>query len=108
MALLTKWPVFLQNAFSNPAYVNQTNLNGKLRNKLGGPNRRLSKNLGVHGPPRPPLRIATDDEKGVKRSHTPQETATDCGYVGLQANVLTVGLFANKYRIFSNISRVFL
>jgi len=31
------------------AYVNQTNLNGKLR-KNWGP----SKNLGGHGPPRPP------------------------------------------------------
>jgi len=49
---LTKWPVFLQNAFGNPAYVNQTNLNGKLRKNLGGPN-------GGHGPPRHPLRIAT-------------------------------------------------
>jgi len=36
-------------------YVYQTNLNGKLRKKLGEP----SKNLGGHGPPRPPLRIAT-------------------------------------------------
>jgi len=36
LALLAKWPVFLQNAFGNPAYVNQTNLNGKLRTKLGG------------------------------------------------------------------------
>ena len=36
LALLTKWPVFLQNAFGNTAFVNQTNLNGKLRNKLGG------------------------------------------------------------------------
>jgi len=26
LALLTKWPVFLQNAFGNPTYVNQTNL----------------------------------------------------------------------------------
>jgi len=37
-------------------YVNQMNLNGKLRKKLGGPNREPSKNLGV---PWPPLRIAT-------------------------------------------------
>ena len=26
-----------------------------------------------------------------------QETATDCGYVGLPANMSTVELFANKY-----------
>jgi len=32
-------------------YVNQMNLNGKLRKKLGGP----SKNLGGHGSPGPPL-----------------------------------------------------
>jgi len=25
LALLTKWPVFLQNAFGNPTYVNQAN-----------------------------------------------------------------------------------
>jgi len=42
LALLTKWPVFLQNAIDNPAYVNQSTLNWKLRTKLGGP----SKNLG--------------------------------------------------------------
>jgi len=35
-------------------------LNGKLRKKLEGPNRGSSKNLGGHGPPRPPLRIATE------------------------------------------------
>jgi len=35
--------------------------------------------------------------KNVERSNAPQETATDCGYVGLQAIVSTVGLFANKY-----------
>jgi len=40
-------------------YVNRMNLNGKLRKKLGGPNRGPSNNLGDHGPPRPPLRIAT-------------------------------------------------
>jgi len=27
----------------------------------------------------------------------PHETATDCGYIGLQAIMSTVGLFANKY-----------
>ena len=35
--------------------------------------------------------------KTVGCSNAPQETATDCGYVGLQAIMLTVGLFANKY-----------
>ena len=58
-ALLTKWPVFLQNAFGNPTYVNQTNLNGKLRKKHWGPNGAPSKNLGGgHGPRRPPFRIS--------------------------------------------------
>jgi len=33
---MTKWPVFLQNAFGNPAHVNQTNLNGKLRKNRKG------------------------------------------------------------------------
>ena len=32
-------------------YVNQMNLNGKLRKKLGGPNRRPSNNLGGPWPP---------------------------------------------------------
>jgi len=36
----------LQNAFCNPAYVNQTNLNGKLRKNLEAPNGGPSKNLG--------------------------------------------------------------
>jgi len=36
-------------------YVYQMNLKGKLTKKLWGP----SKNLGGHGPPRLPLRIAT-------------------------------------------------
>jgi len=35
--------------------------------------------------------------KSVGRSNASQITATDCGYVGLQAIVSTVGLFANKY-----------
>jgi len=35
--------------------------------------------------------------KSVERSNALQETATDCGYVGLQVIVSTVGLFANKY-----------
>jgi len=56
LALLTKWPVFVQNAFGNPAYVIQTNLNGKLRKKLGGP----SKNLGGAWPTQAPLRISTE------------------------------------------------
>jgi len=34
--------------------------------------------------------------KSVGRSRAPQETATSCGDVGLQAIVSTVGLFANK------------
>ena len=36
LALLTKWPVFLRNTFGNLAYVNQTNLNGKIRKSWGG------------------------------------------------------------------------
>jgi len=35
--------------------------------------------------------------KSVGCSNAQQETATDCGYAGLQANMSTVGLFANKY-----------
>jgi len=35
--------------------------------------------------------------KRVGCSNAPQETATDFSYVGLQASVSTVGLFANKY-----------
>ena len=35
--------------------------------------------------------------KSVGCSNAPQETATDCGYAGLQAIMSTVGLFANKY-----------
>jgi len=35
--------------------------------------------------------------QSVGRSNAPQEIATDCGYVGLQANMSTVWLFANKY-----------
>jgi len=35
--------------------------------------------------------------KSVERSNALQETASDCGYVGLQAIMSTVGLFANKY-----------
>jgi len=34
--------------------------------------------------------------KSVGHSNAPQETATDCGYVGLQAFMSTVELFANK------------
>jgi len=47
--MLTKWPVFLQNAFGNRAYVNQTHLNGKIRKKTG-----------ESWPTKAPLRIATD------------------------------------------------
>jgi len=45
-------------------------------------------------------------EKWPKKSSSEQnrwafscnkKTTTSCGYVGLQANVSTVGLFANKY-----------
>jgi len=35
--------------------------------------------------------------KSVRHLNALQETATDCGYVGLQAIMSTVGLFANKY-----------
>jgi len=35
--------------------------------------------------------------QSVGRSNAPQEIATDRGYVGLQANMSTVRLFANKY-----------
>jgi len=35
--------------------------------------------------------------KSVRRSNAPQKTATSCGYVGLQAIMSAVGLFANKY-----------
>jgi len=34
--------------------------------------------------------------KSVRRSNAPQEIATDSGYVGLQAIMSVVGLFANK------------
>jgi len=55
LTLLTKWPVFLQNAFGNPTYVNQSTLNWKLRTKLGGPNGEPSKSLGGIAHPGPPL-----------------------------------------------------
>jgi len=42
-------------------------------------------------------RITKTTNKSVARSHAPSETATDCSDVGLQVNVSTVGLFANKY-----------
>jgi len=35
--------------------------------------------------------------KSIGHSNAPQETATECGYVGLQAIASTVELFANKY-----------
>ena len=43
------------------------------------------------------VRIRMTTNKSVGRSNVPQETATDCGYVGLQPIMSTVGLFANKY-----------
>jgi len=43
------------------------------------------------------IRIRITTNKSVGRSHAPQETATDWGYIGLQAILSTVGLFANKY-----------
>jgi len=52
---LTKWPVFLQNAFGNAVYVNQTNLNGKLRKKLGGQTGGQAKNWGSMAHPGSPL-----------------------------------------------------
>ena len=59
LALMTKWPVFLQNAFGNPAYVNQTNLNGKLRK-----NRRVQtgvqEKIWENGSPSPPLESPLD------------------------------------------------
>jgi len=41
--------------------------------------------------------IEMTTNKSVGRSNAPQETASDCGYVGLQAIMSAVGLFANKY-----------
>jgi len=35
--------------------------------------------------------------KSVGRSNAPQEKATNCGYVGFQAIMSAVGLFANKH-----------
>ena len=52
LLLLTKWPAILQNTFGNRAYVNQTNLNGKLRKTA---KRGAKQKSGGHGPPRPPL-----------------------------------------------------
>jgi len=43
------------------------------------------------------VRIRMTTNKSVGRSNAPHETATDSGYVGLQAIMPTVGLFANKY-----------
>jgi len=54
LSLLTKWPAFLQNAFGNRAYVNQTNLNGKLRKKLGGQTGGQTKIWGAVAHPDPP------------------------------------------------------
>jgi len=57
---LKKWLVFLQNAFGNLAYVNQTNFRGKLRKKLGA-NGGQAKIWGAMAHPGP-LRIATEGE----------------------------------------------
>jgi len=65
LVLLTKWPVFLQNAFGNPAYVNQKIL--KLGKILGG---------AANGGPLPtqaPLRIATG-AKGQYSSSVLEQT----------------------------------
>jgi len=50
LALLTKWPVFLQNAFGNPAYVNQTNLKRRIKKKPGGPSKNLGGAMATVGP----------------------------------------------------------
>jgi len=42
-------------------------------------------------------RIRMTTNKSVGRSNAPQETASNCGYLGLQAVMTVVGLFANKY-----------
>jgi len=54
---LTKWPEFLQNAFGNPAYVNQTNLNGKLIKTGGGQTAGQAKIWGAMAHPGPPLEL---------------------------------------------------
>jgi len=54
LSLLTKWPVFLQNAFSNRAYVNQTNLNWKLRKNWGAKRGAKQKSGGAMAHPGPP------------------------------------------------------
>jgi len=41
------------------------------------------------------IRMTTN--KSVRRSNAPQKTTTDSGYVGLQAIMSAIGLFANKY-----------
>jgi len=51
MALLTKWPVFLQNAFGNPAYVNRMIL--KLRKNWEA--KQKSGSAMTH--PGPPLKL---------------------------------------------------
>jgi len=52
---MAKWPIFLQNSFGNPTYVNQTNLNGKLRKKTGA-----KQKYGGMAHPGSPLRIAAE------------------------------------------------
>jgi len=44
-----------------------------------------------------PFDVRMPVNKSVGRSHTQQETATNCGGVGLQAIVPTIGLSASEY-----------
>jgi len=46
------------------------------------------------------IRMTTN--KSVRRSDAPQETASNCDYVGLQAIMSVVGLFANKYIVLNH------
>jgi len=62
----------LQNAFGNTAYVNQTNLNGKLRKKLGCQTGGQAKIWGAMAHPGPPLESPL--------SVTPLWPGTYCGY----------------------------
>ena len=91
-----------------PCICQPNELKREIEKKTEGDKRGAKQKSGGAWSIQAPLESPLTTNKSVERSHTPQETATDCGYVGLQANVLTVGLLANKYRIFSNISRVFL
>ena len=53
LALFAEWPIFWQNAFGDPAYVNQTIL--KLRKKLGDQMGGQAKICGGMAHPGPPL-----------------------------------------------------